>query len=522
MRRWVQLSLLGMFVVLLGATSWSLPGYAPADLFLRIDPLLSLQAVIASRAWVPAAGFGLFMLLSSLVLGRWFCGWMCPLGTVLEVGDDLLFRKKRRRWRNHERRFRWVKYLLLIIIALAAVFGVGLAYLADPIAWITRIFTYALWPLGSAAVALLLDAGRPVFEWFGWMGLARTEISQPVFGGLGVASLAFVALLLWLGRYQRRFWCRNLCPLGAMLAIPARFSLFRRRVGAACDNDGKCGRTCETGAIYPDHQTYDPAECIMCRRCVPDCHLAVTDFAPTLDFGQMKASTDVSRRQTISALGGATVAAAWLNLNPDRKLVSDGGLRPPGALPESSFLATCIRCGQCVKACPTNCLQSSLLQTGAAGFMTPVAVMRIGPCDPNCTACGRVCPTDALRPIDEYEKPYAKIGNAVLEKGRCLAWEQDRPCLVCDENCPWGAIFWEETPRGRRPVVDEARCNGCGQCEAACPVEGVSAIRVLPAGQIRLAAGSYRQEAANRGLILKPKPNDTGEGEGGGGEYPWQ
>jgi len=510
MRRGVQLTLLGLFVVLLGATGWNLPGWLPVDVFLRIDPLLSLQALLASRAWVPAAGFGIAMLLSTLLVGRWFCGWMCPMGTILELGDDLAFGKKRRQWKNEERRLRWLKYAILGAIAIAALFGAGLAYLADPIAWITRIFTTALWPLTAAGLSLLLDAARPLFEWLGWMHLARLDIVQPIFGGVGVASLAFLVFLLWLGRWQRRFWCRNLCPLGALLALGSRFSLFRRRVGDTCDHDGKCGRTCETGAIPDTHTSYDPAECIMCLRCVPDCHLSITTFAPTLKRGQMQPSTDLGRRQSLVTAGAATVGAAWLNFNPQRLLLSDAALRPPGALPEDAFLATCIRCGQCIKACPTNCLQSGLWETGAAGFMTPLAVMRVGPCDPNCTACGQVCPTDALRPVAEHEKPWAKIGNAVLDKGRCVAWEQDRHCLVCDENCPWGAIFWEETPKGRRPVVDEARCNGCGQCETACPVQGVSAIRVFPAGQIRLAEGSYQQEAQNRGLILEPKKNKTG------------
>ena len=198
--------------------------------------------------------------------------------------------------------------------------------------------------------------------------------------------------------------------------------------------------------------------------------------------------------------------SAWAGLNPDRLLESDEELRPPGAVPERDFQAVCIRCGHCVQICPTTCLQPSILETGVAGFMTPVARMRLGPCDPNCRACGEVCPTGAIRRLTKPEKPFAKIGNAIIDKAKCIVWEQGKPCLVCDENCPWGAIYWRQNERGERtPFVDENRCNGCGQCEHACPVVGSAAIRVLPAGRIRLAAGSFASEARNRGLILEEK-----------------
>lgn len=511
MRRVIQILLLILFLYLLAVTRWPPSETVMVDTFLTLDPLLSFQAILASRTWVPAAFYGIILLVLSLILGRFFCGWVCPFGTCLELGDDLVYSKKKRKWKNHERRYRELKYLFLIVILISAALGQGLAYLFDPICWITRIFTFGFWPVLVAVGNVGVNLGRPLFEAAGWMNLARMDIPQPVFHGFGFISIALFVLLVWLGRYQRRFWCRNLCPLGALLAIPARFSLFHRQVGDSCDDDGRCAKTCETGAISTQYRKYDPGECIQCGRCVKNCHLDITSFVPKFINAQKEPAFDLTRRKVVAALGIGVVGSAWLAFNPQRFVQGEDALRPPGALPEKEFLAKCVRCGQCSKVCPTNCLQPSIFQAGAAGFMAPMALMRLGSCDQNCNACGSVCPTDAIRSLDFEEKQFAKIGNAVIEPGRCVVWEQGRDCLVCDENCPYGAIYWEEIKNGeRRPFVDENRCNGCGQCEMACPVEGVAAIRVYPAGQIRLATGSYLDKAKEHGLILKK--SEYGEG----------
>jgi formate hydrogenlyase subunit 6/NADH:ubiquinone oxidoreductase subunit I len=102
---------------------------------------------------------------------------------------------------------------------------------------------------------------------------------------------------------------------------------------------------------------------------------------------------------------------------------------------------------------------------------------------------------------------YAKVGTARVIKTRCIAWEQNKRCLICDEICPYNAISSQfvEGHSVTVPVVDENRCNGCGYCENKCPVTGPSAIIVEPAGELRLASGSYRQKAKERGLVFHAK-----------------
>jgi ferredoxin len=132
-------------------------------------------------------------------------------------------------------------------------------------------------------------------------------------------------------------------------------------------------------------------------------------------------------------------------------------IRPPGALAEPEFLKRCIKCGQCMRVCPTNVIQPAGVEGGFEGLWTPVLNNRIGSsgCQLNCVACGQVCPTSAIRPItldekkglgDFADKGPVKLGTAFVDRNRCLPWSMDKPCIVCQENCPVSpkAIFTQD------------------------------------------------------------------------------
>ena len=122
-----------------------------------------------------------------------------------------------------------------------------------------------------------------------------------------------------------------------------------------------------------------------------------------------------------------------------------------------------------MRICPTNVIHPAGLTAGLEGLWTPVLNFRIGTsgCQHNCIACGNLCPTAAIRPISLAERqglgPHAeqgpiKIGTAFIDRGRCLPWAMDRPCIVCQENCPVSpkAIFTRElfnTIRLPRPLI---------------------------------------------------------------------
>jgi ferredoxin len=208
---------------------------------------------------------------------------------------------------------------------------------------------------------------------------------------------------------------------------------------------------------------------------------------------------DMGRRAVLGGLvaGISLPYLGWLDGRVHR--VSDARLiRPPGSLPEKDFLKLCQRCGLCMKVCPTNVINPTLSEAGMAGFWTPNLIMTQGYCEYTCTLCGTVCPTGSIRKISTQEKIKApiKIGSAYIDRGRCLPWSGNGPCIVCEEHCPTSpkAIYLREAlvaaPDGKKigvklPYVDLNRCVGCGICEFKCPIKGRPAIRVIAAGESR-------------------------------------
>jgi ferredoxin len=162
---------------------------------------------------------------------------------------------------------------------------------------------------------------------------------------------------------------------------------------------------------------------------------------------------------------------------------------------EAEFLRRCIRCGECLKVCIGGALHPAFLQAGATGLWTPLLVPRIGYCEYNCTLCGQVCPTGAIRLLPLAQKKKEVVGLAVFDKNRCLPFAEGVECLVCEEHCPTGekAIVFEErevlvegvATNLKFPRLLKKRCVGCGICETKCPIEGSSAIRVINEGESR-------------------------------------
>ena len=158
-----------------------------------------------------------------------------------------------------------------------------------------------------------------------------------------------------------------------------------------------------------------------------------------------------------------------------------------------------------MQACPTNSLQPLGLGAGLSAVFSPVVTPRRGPCEPSCNACSRICPTAAIAHLPLTEKLKAKVGTARIFRQKCLAWELEKKCLICDEVCPFDAIKFRKLSANTIavPFVDENKCAGCGFCEHYCPVRATPAIVVEPMMALRLSEGSYRAEARKRGYTLE-------------------
>jgi MauM/NapG family ferredoxin protein len=531
-----QAASLALFLWLLWAASPSgLPDAIP--LFLRLDPLAAAATVLAGREGLAVLWPALPLLGLTLFAGRLFCGWLCPLGATLDAVSGLMNRQAGRVREPAGRPARWrqVKYLLLAAILAAALAGVNLAYWAAPMPLATRFYGLLLHPLILLGGHETLNLARPALDsldWPGYLVIAPRRFASMYF------LAGFFGLLFCLERIRPRFWCRNLCPAGALLSLFSRRPLWRRRV-SACVKCGKCATVCE--AIRPDrsgqNRSGQPGECLTCQSCADLCPTGGTVFslskkpkgARTPDPGGPPAepgpSPLPSRRAFLAAaagglgLAGLERSSLYSLLGPEAPpgiIWSEDCLRPPGALPEAAFLARCLRCGLCMRVCPTNGLQPAWLAAGPEGVFSPILRPRRGPCEPECNLCGLVCPTRAIAPLELGEKRWAKIGEAVVHTNRCLAW-QGKSCFVCQEVCPYGAIENVPAPGapagapGAVPLVKGAKCFGCGYCEQHCPSH-ISAITIQPLNALRLDRGSYVQAGRAAGLDLEKNSEFTPAG----------
>lgn len=496
-RRWITarktcqyVALLGVLILFIGARR----GGFSSDLVnlpLRFDPLVGLAHFLSSRTYLSGSILGLIIVLLTIIFGRVWCGWLCPLGTVL----DIFTPQKNHKAANVERiKLRNVKYFLLIIILTAALLGNLTLLFLDPLTIFLRTLTVSIWPAldqivieGEKILYKVNILSDPVLK---FDGAIRPEIFPTVpFFYRHTTLFAFIFLcLIALNWVNERFWCRYLCPLGGLLGLLSKLAIFHREVSGDCMGCALCVPSCPTGTIDPARQyASDPAECIMCLDCLDACHRGWTTFAPGIQLADWQ-EYDPSRRQALIAIGVSISAVALLRSDIFACHDHPYRIQPPGGY-ENDLLSKCIRCGECLRACPTGGLQPSFSELGLEGIWTPVLVPRLGYCDFSCIACGQVCPVKAIPPLTLDEKRLQIIGKAYIDENRCIAWADHIECVVCEEMCPLPekAITLEERKiignDGEEviiplPHVYRNLCIGCGICEYKCPINGDAAIRV--------------------------------------------
>ncbi|MGD2165274.1 MAG: 4Fe-4S binding protein [Anaerolineae bacterium] len=491
-RRVIQPLAVMVFLVLF---VWSRRGGWPASVVnapMRIDPLAMLAHSLASRTLIAGSALALAVVVLTLLLGRVWCGWLCPLGALL---DWIPLRRWRRKETPVPESWRTVKYgLLLTIVGAAALTNLTLL-IFDPLTILFRTLSTAVWPAvdqvvsGGESLLYALPFLRPAVVTFDRVVRPTVLPLDPAYYRHIMLYAGVFAGVIALNLVASRFWCRYLCPLGALLGLLSKIGLARREVTDRCTECGACSRICPTGTIRrTEGYDSDPGECTMCLECLESCPEDAIAF-PARAGAPEWAPYDPDRRHLLASL---TASIAGVGLFRSGLLASRDDphlVRPPGAR-ENDLLSKCIRCGECNRACPTSAIQPAVSEAGLEGLWTPVVVPRAGYCDYSCNACGQVCPVQAIPPLDLVEKRQRVIGQAYIDEDRCIAWADGTDCIVCEEMCPVPekAIVLDEAelPGGgdetrtvQRPRVIRDLCIGCGICEYKCPVNGEAAIRVF-------------------------------------------
>ena len=518
MRRWLRLTnirllsqgvFFGAFLFFVWAT-WTtrLEGFTVSR-FLELNPLVALSTALSTGYLYRYLGWSLLVVGLTLLFGRVFCNWMCPYGSLHQF-ISWLFGLGGNKSRIEDNRYhprQFLKYALLVIFLVMALMGSLQIGLLDPIVIMYRALITVFAPASDMLVGKLPEplAGMALVDSLKF----APGVPQRIFVGsfwVGVIFLAFAAANLW----YPRFFCRVLCPLGALLGVFSRFALFRiNRDVHKCTDCDLCLTRCE-GAADP-HAQVRLSECFACMNCIDDCPEDALSFSFwKLDQAQVVSAPDFGRRRIFFAALTGLLAFPMLRNNG---LATDENfspklIRPPGSVAEPEFLAKCIKCDQCINACPTNVLQpATFAEGGFESLWTPVMNFNIAHCQLKCNLCSEVCPTGAIRRITVAEKlgkggyqqaGPVRLGTAFINTNRCLPWANQIPCVVCEEVCPVSpkAIqTWDEESKDvyghmvilNKPFIVPDLCIGCGICQAKCPVVDQPAVYVTAVGGIPLA-----------------------------------
>jgi len=489
----------------------------PVKIFFEFDPLVAVNTVLSTHMLYKGLIFSIILIGLTMILGRFFCGWICPLGTLNHFFSYYKspHRGKKRLIRNRFKKWQTLKYYILFGMLVTSFFTTLQIGLLDPLSFTFRSIGLSILPAFRYVLGLGLDY------------LYATEISSLqrlsdlgyfLFGSnllnytghlyhIGMVLGVIFIVFMFFNQYITRFWCRAICPLGALLGIFAKLSLLGLEKNKdICTHCNLCLLHCQ-GADEPiPGEKWRQHECHLCLNCqavCPEPGALKFKFFPNNAEDIRAISPDLTRRRIVTSVAAGAVflpimrATDGLNVNYNPKLI-----RPPGSVEEKEFLKRCIRCGECMKVCPTNAIHPTLFEAGLEGVWTPYLIMRIGYCEQNCVLCSQVCPTGAIWQIDEEEKlgkkngKPVKIGLASIDTGRCLPYARDIQCIVCEEHCPTSpkAISLKEievTDRNgnkvklQQPHVDPKLCWGCGICETVCPVRDNPAIYITNLGETR-------------------------------------
>lgn len=429
------------------------------------------------------------ILLLTILCGRLYCSVICPMG----VFQDLIIWIRRTAGKLLNKR--QVNKLKKLKASGASQMPKAKQYLKR-FGFVKehKIVRYGVLALILAAIFAGVQLFVAILAPYSAYGRMVSAVVRPTAGVvIAVAALTFVVIAVCAWVWGREY-CNTICPVGTTLSLFSRFALFRPVIDSSkCVKCGVCYKNCKASCINGEKHQIDYSRCVVCFDCLGNCKEGAIKYKFTGFGGPEKAAksedkVDGGRRAFIAttALVGASVAAEAQNMKLDGGLADiidktqperSERLVPFGAKSVKNFYDRCTACQLCVSACPNGVLRPS---TDLAHLLQPQMGYEKGYCRPECTACGDICPADAILPVKKEEKLSIHIGTAKVNLELCISAIGQDGCGNCSRHCPVGAIrMVRSTELGHMvPVVAEEQCIGCGACENLCPSRPISAITV--------------------------------------------
>jgi ferredoxin len=478
--KWLRVAISLAFVLLISFLFLDFSGslsaaFTNAVLYLQFVPSIIKFITLTG---VSSIGF-ILILVFTLLFGRVYCSFFCPLGALQDIvifGSGRASRKKTFKFIRSLNGLRY-SFLAGTVILLAA--GSYLALnLFDPYSLfgkiISNLFRPAWYGVNNVIVAVLEQ-----FDVYTLYPVSLKGFSWISFG----FSLFMLILVIRLSVKKGRLYCNSVCPAGTFLGFVARLSIFKIKLNkSSCTSCGRCSSVCKSGCIDSRNMEVDFSRCVGCFKCLTVCPGNGVHFKPSPLNGSRRFDrrTDNRRREflvksasTITGLVAFIKIDGSQSLKPGMKqIVRVNPVAPPGSQNITRFHKTCTACHLCISSCPTRVLQPSFTEYGWDGLFQPVMDYTSSFCNYECRICGGICPTGAILPLESEHKKRTQLGKAKFIKENCVVYTDETACGACSEHCPTKAV--DMVPyKGRLtiPEVDDKICIGCGACEHSCPTK---------------------------------------------------